>query len=243
VAVAGTADDDGSLTLVCLHYLGGSGREFAGVAQQLGAAFSVMPLDLPGFGSARATLGYTVVEMAQSIRQAIHQLKPRRWALLGHSMGAKVACAIARDLEDGAGSFAAPTSLILIAGSPPAPEPMQDDKRNTMLSWFHGDEATSLAEARLYVRQNVSDPLPDDAADQATDDVLRMSLPAWRGVAHGRQSGELVYPHRVAADTGAAQRGRGGRESRSRRTTRCHGAALQQFQAGGTGGRQAFATA
>jgi len=48
-----------------------------------------------------------------------------------------------------------------------------------MLGWFRGDDATTRAEAALYISQNVSKPLSPEFAEQARDDVLRMNRQAW----------------------------------------------------------------
>ena len=166
-------------TVYCLHYLGGSARAWTQVAALMRHAH-VVALDLPGFGSSTDVVGYSVAEMATTIAHKIGAGSPQRWLLAGHSMGAKVAAAIARRAEDGEASLAGLVGLVLVAGSPPSPEPKPDEQRSTMLAFFVGDEDANRADARRYVSQNVASPLDPAREATASDDALRMQRAAWR---------------------------------------------------------------
>ena len=168
----------------CLHYLGGSAREWAGVAKRIPSARFVA-IDLPGFGDAYDIRGYTVANMAEFVEHAIVAHAPQRWFLVGHSMGAKVATVVARRAEDGAG-LSGLAGLVLLAGSPPSPEPMPESQRQTMLAYFSGDAASRQADARAYVAQNVGMPLDPQCEATAIDDALRSHRDAWRAwLEHG----------------------------------------------------------
>jgi pimeloyl-ACP methyl ester carboxylesterase len=117
--------------LVLLHFLGGSLREWDEVVALLGDSFQTLALDLPGFGSSAAITGYTVAEMADAVQATIAAAGLSRYVLVGHSMGGKVAAVIARRMEDS--QSAALAGLILVAASPPGPEPMEDAKRAAMI--------------------------------------------------------------------------------------------------------------
>jgi pimeloyl-ACP methyl ester carboxylesterase len=166
-------------TLFALHYLGGSAREWLEVSRHLRDVVDVVALDLPGFGVAAHAQGYSVEAMAQALAAQIRARAPRRYVLAGHSMGAKIATAVARASEDGADGLAGLVALVLIAGSPPDPEPMSDADRATMLGWFTGDAAESRAQATTYVEKN-SARLDIDRTATAVGDVLRMNVAAWR---------------------------------------------------------------
>jgi pimeloyl-ACP methyl ester carboxylesterase len=168
-----------SLTVFCLHYLGGSGREFMRLGEELGPTFRVVPIDLAGFGDAHASLGYSVADMTHSVAAAIRATAAARWWLVGHSMGAKVATVLAAQVERGTLALPGLASLVLLAGSPPSPEPMDDDKRNTMLQWFHGDAHVSRSQGSRYIDQNVSRPLTAPLRAQALEDLERMNGDAW----------------------------------------------------------------
>lgn len=165
--------------LVCLHFLGGSAREWRHVAARL-EGVRCLPLDLPGFGDAADVPGYDVAAMADRIARRVAAERPERWFLAGHSMGAKVALALARRAEDGEAGLAGLAGLALLAGSPPSPEPMGDDRRAKMLSWIDASPEVREREARAFITANVGAPLapPDDEA--AVADVLRANPAAWK---------------------------------------------------------------
>ena len=169
--------DDGAPTLLFLHFLGGSADTWRQVEDALSDRFASQRLDLPGFGDAAEADGYSVAAMADWVAARV---MTKRWVLVGHSMGAKVALLLARRAEDGDPLLAGLCGLVLAAGSPPGPEPMEDDKRAEMLSWFKGDAVLSRAEADSFVRANIASALRDEAHEGAVADVLRMARPAWR---------------------------------------------------------------
>lgn len=181
--MAGQQDDrcetDTRPTLVALHFLGGSADAWSPVFERLDGRFRFVAIDLPGFGAAVRTAGYDVAAMADHVATAVRQLSPRRWFLLGHSMGAKVACAVARAAEDGAQGLDGLTHLVLLAGSPPRPEPMEESKRETMRGWFAGDEAERRAQADGYIRDNAARELPPQLHASLVDGVLAAERAAW----------------------------------------------------------------
>ncbi len=177
---AATAVGSGGLpTVFLLHYLGGSAREWSAVTALLAGHFRCVAIDLPGFGDAADRPGYSVAEMADAVSEAIRAENPPRWVLVGHSMGAKVATLVARRAEDGAEELAGLSHLVLLAGSPPAPEPMDETRRKTMMSWFSADGAASRAEAQSFVDASVGQALPTALNGPAVDDVLRTCRAAW----------------------------------------------------------------
>ncbi len=165
-------------TIFCLHNLGGSAREWTRVAAVLERVRCVA-IDLPGFGDAASEPGYSVAEMARSVARTIAADAPKRWLLAGHSMSAKVVAAIARGAEDGDRDLAGLVGLVLVAGSPPSPEPIPDEQRRRMLGYFRGDAAGDRADAERYVAEN-SVALDASAADEAIADALRADRSAWR---------------------------------------------------------------
>lgn len=167
-------------TLFALHYLGGSAREWTHVATHLGERYRVVAIDLPGFGDAAQTPGYRVREMAEHVARAIAADAPQRWMIVGHSMGAKVATTIARSFEDGTLGLDGLVGLVLLAGSPPGPEPIPDADRAKMLGWFSGDPAASTVEARQFVATNSGAHLDPAANALAVADALRGNPDAWR---------------------------------------------------------------
>ncbi len=164
--------------IFCLHYLAGSAREWTRVAELVRGARCI-PVDLPGFGAAAGEPGFSVAEMAAYVGGVIRREAPERWLLAGHSMGAKVAAVLARSAEDGAPGLAGLEGLVLLAGSPPGPEPIPGEQREAMLGSFAGDAEANRADAQRYVRQNGGDDVDAASAELAVADALRMNRAAW----------------------------------------------------------------
>ena len=172
-------------TLFLLHFLGGSARQWGGVAERL-APRRCVAVDLPGFGEAAAMGGRTVAEMAEHVVAAVRRAAPRRWALVGHSMGGKVAAVLARRAEDGGAGLAGLAAVVVLAASPAGPEPIDARQRAEMLGWFRGDADRSLAEAAGYVARNVGAGLPEAVEARTVEDVLRTNPAAWQAwLEHG----------------------------------------------------------
>ena len=167
-------------TLVCLHYLGGSRQTWSWMAGALGGAADLLAIDLPGFGDAAGSTGYTVAEMANAVAARIAKAGPQRFVLCGHSMGAKVAITLAHRASQGSSELDGLVGLALLAGSPPGPEPMQESKRQEMQGWCAGGEKMTLASAAAFVAQNVGGNLPPDRQECAVADARRCNPVAWR---------------------------------------------------------------
>ncbi|MCJ2081499.1 alpha/beta hydrolase [Methylobacterium sp. J-090] len=149
------------------------------MARQLGEAIRCVALDLPGFGDAASVPGTSVAAMADHIAGQIATLAPAHWWIAGHSMGAKVALALARRAEDGDPTLAGFEGLVLLAGSPPSPEPMSEDKRQEMIAWISADAGTRHAKADEFIDQNTGVPLQEPDKVRAVADVLRADPSAW----------------------------------------------------------------
>lgn len=166
-------------TLFCLHFLGGSAREWGVVQRLLGPTVIAVPFDLPGFGSAVDNPRTSIEGMVEFIADQIAALSPPQWWIAGHSMGAKVALAIARRAEDGDRKLQGFEGLVLLAGSPPSPEPMSDDKRRDMVTWISADAETRIRKAGEFIDRNTGAPLSPDVKAEAVADVLRADPKAW----------------------------------------------------------------
>ncbi len=167
-------------TIFFLHFLGGSARSWARVEKRLSGHARCVSIDLPGFGSDQASTGCSVGEMADAVALSVRKQAPADWSIVGHSMGAKVAAVVARRAEDGEVGLGGLARIVLVAGSPPSPEPMDERQRAEMLGWFQGDRENSRAEADGYIEQNISRALSPGSHSQAVDDVLRAHPASWR---------------------------------------------------------------
>lgn len=156
-------------TLVFLHHFGGSARSWGEVITRLGGAYETLALDLPGFGDASAAPGpYTVAAMADQVATRLRALGVDRFVLIGHSMGGKVALAIAARRPVGL------RTLVLLAPSPPTAEPIAEDERAALIAGWAEYSVASQTLAGTTAR-----PLPDERRRVAIDDMMRAGKAAW----------------------------------------------------------------
>lgn len=166
-------------TAFALHALGSSAREYDGLAEHLADVLDVHAVDLPGFGDAAGMTGTSIPETVRQVERAIRRSGATRWILVGHSMGGKIASLVASRALAGDSELFGLAGVVLLAASPPVPEPMEEERREDMLGWA-ADGPISAADARTFVDANVGGRLPHDADARATDDVRRTSPAAWR---------------------------------------------------------------
>jgi pimeloyl-ACP methyl ester carboxylesterase len=97
--------------------------------------------------------------------------------VLGHSLGGKIASVVAARAL--AGELPPPAGVVLLAASPPVPEPRAEERRELMLSWVE-DGPLDASAASEFIAANVGGPLELAAAERAVTDLLRTSPTAWR---------------------------------------------------------------
>ena len=151
--------------LVFAHYFGGSARSWTTLVDRLSDEMRCIVPDLPGFGDtpppAHLSLDGWVDAFADLAGDA-------PYVAVGHSMGGKIALALA------ARRPTAMTGLILLAASPPTPEPMSHKDRQASLDAYGSRRA-----ARHQFSESAG-RLPPDALKMTVDDQLRVAEPAWR---------------------------------------------------------------
>lgn len=191
--------------LFFLHALGSSRREWAGVVEALGRRFECVALDTPGFGGTPRLTTSGVDALVDWFEGEVAHRTPPRWLVVGHSMGGKIASLAAARARDGASGLAGLEGVVLVAGSPPCPEPMDESRREQMLAWFEGSGPTR-AQAETFVDTNTHVRLPEPLRAMAVDDVMRSDAQAWRdwlehGTREHRQAmaGELRVPALILA--------------------------------------------
>ena len=155
------------MKLIFLHYFGGGPRSWDGVAAYFDSDGVETP-DLREVG--RLPEGYSVLRAATDVMETIGVTESdEAFVLIGHSMGGKIAVAIAAR---------APQNLrgcVLIAPSPPSPEPMDDEGRKFMLAG-HGTRAG----AEKVVRGAAGSPLSPDVWETAIAANLAYADRDWR---------------------------------------------------------------
>ncbi len=166
-------------TLVFLHALGASAGEWKQVLDHLPNQACVA-LDLPGFGAA-AEAGHCDVEvMADWLADEIRSRALTSCVLVGHSMGGKIVTLVAARAAAGEIGLSGVLGVVLVAASPPSPEPMDEERRNQMIDWFANGQIAGV-NAATFVDANTARTLAKPLRDTAIDDVRRSSREAWLG--------------------------------------------------------------
>ena len=160
----------GAPAVVFLHYFAGSSRSWAPVIDRLSPAHRCIAPDLRGFGRSPSPPpdGWTVDAAADDVVALIKAEGVRDYVLVGHSMGGKIALNLAARRPAGLGG------LVLVAPSPPTPEPMEAAARERLLH-SHGDRGA----AEETVRQIVMRALTPETFERCVDDQLASAPGAW----------------------------------------------------------------
>ncbi len=162
--------EGGDTALVFLHYFGGAGASWNAVIEALGPDVRCIAPDLCGFGKSHCPdAPMSVDEQAEEVLGRIEFLGLKRYTLIGHSMGGKIAMAIAARRPAGL------QSLILIAPSPPTPEPMTDEARKELLEMFGDAERI-----RVHLQKIAAHSLSDSALADEVALHLQARRIAWR---------------------------------------------------------------
>ncbi|KAA9333110.1 alpha/beta hydrolase [Hymenobacter busanensis] len=156
------------LSLVFLHYWAGSGREWHPLITALGLECECLAPDLPGFGDAPPPARFTLDAYADAVAQFMAEKNLAEYVLVGHSMGGKIALALAAQRPNGLRGVA------LLAPSPPTPEPMTEAARAAALAAYGNPAAAAATAERITAR-----PMPDAEQQQVIADNLRTSRAAW----------------------------------------------------------------
>jgi pimeloyl-ACP methyl ester carboxylesterase len=160
---------EGTPVLVFLHYFAGSSRAWSPVIDRLAGRHRCIAPDLRGFGDSDApSTGYSVGDLADDVCALISRLGLDDYVVVGHSMGGKVALALAARRPPGL------RALVLVAPSPPSPEPISEDDRAHLLS-----SRGSSPAARATAQKITNRPPTDRLFRQVVEDNLRTARPAW----------------------------------------------------------------
>ncbi len=157
-------------TLIFLHYFGGSSGAWTETIERLSADYHCVAPDMRGFGASHSIPeNFAVADYADDAADLISVLTLENFVLVGHSMGGKIALALAARQPAGL------RSLILLAPSPPTPEPIKEAEREKLLN-SHGKRCA----AADTVCEAAGGRLPEAIFARAIDDNLRTSEAAWR---------------------------------------------------------------
>ena len=158
----------GEPTLVFMHLFGSARREWTECMAILSTDYRCIALDLPGFGEASDMTGYSVEQMVDAVEKALRALHLKRFVLVGHSLSGKVALVIASR------TWPKMAGLILVAPSPPSPEPIDDESRKKMLAMKR-----DRASAETFLDGITDKPLSGEMRERSILDFIRCSPAAW----------------------------------------------------------------
>ncbi|WP_174813368.1 alpha/beta hydrolase [Ochrobactrum sp. MC-1LL] len=154
----------GELALVFLHYWGGSSRTWKYVTGELATSYQTIAIDFRGWGQSEApNVGYTLANMSSDIEGVIKTLNPRRYVLVGHSMGGKIAQLMASLRPAGL------AGLVLVAPSPPTPMNLPAAVRESMASAYSSREAVEATIDNVLTAK----PLSAEIREQVIKDSLK----------------------------------------------------------------------
>lgn len=162
----------GEPTLVFLHYWGGSLRTWDKVVARLADSFRCVAYDIRGWGKSDAPAsGYSISDMAIEAASLIEMLGLKKYVLVGHSMGGKVAQLLASRKPTGL------AGLILVAPAPPTPVRFPDEIRQQQIHAYDNRESVIQTVGFLTARL----PAPE-ILEQIIEDSLgasREAVLAW----------------------------------------------------------------
>lgn len=162
-------DEGRGPALLFLHHFGGSRRSWTGVINRLSGRHRCIAPDLPGFGTAAQRPGpFTTAATAGWIMALIDDLGISDYRIVGHSMGGKIALAVAARRPRGL------RGLVLLASSPPTPEPIPEPHRAQLLASWGDRAALAAVVEKISVR-----PLSRSDRERQVADMLTASKAAW----------------------------------------------------------------
>jgi pimeloyl-ACP methyl ester carboxylesterase len=177
----------GDLSLVFLHYYGGSSRTWKHVTAKLAPDFHTIAIDHRGWGESDAPAdGYRLADLAADAEGVIAALNLQRYVLIGHSMGGKVAQLMASRQPAGL------AGLVLVAPSPPSPMIMPAPAREMMAGAYASREAVEATIDNVLTAK----PLSAEDREQVIEDSLR-----------GAPQAKIAWPRYTSLENIAAQAG------------------------------------
>jgi pimeloyl-ACP methyl ester carboxylesterase len=154
----------GDLALVFLHYWGGSSRTWRHVTARLAPRYHTAAIDHRGWGHSDAPGdGYALADLAADAEGVIQAMNLKRYWLIGHSMGGKVAQLMASRRPAGL------AGLVLVAPSPPQPMGMPAEAREMMAGAYASRETVEAVIDNVLTAK----PLAAEDREQVIADSLR----------------------------------------------------------------------
>ena len=154
----------GDMSLVFLDYWGGSSRTWRHVVAALPEWYRTIAIDHRGWGESDApATGYALSDLADDAQGVVDALNLKRYMLIGHSMGGKVASSMASRRPDGL------IGLVLVAPSPPQPLAIPAEAREAMAAAYSTRDSVGTAIDQMLTAKVLS----TEDREQVIEDSLR----------------------------------------------------------------------
>jgi pimeloyl-ACP methyl ester carboxylesterase len=152
----------GDLTLVFLHYWGGTHRTWNKIAAELESSFRIVTYDMRGWGeSGAAEDGYSITALADEAAALIKHLELSKYVLIGHSMGGKVAQLVASRNPQGL------VGLVLVAPATPTPSHIPEEAKQQQIHAY--DNRETVLQTIAFLSARTPDP---ETVEQIIEDSL-----------------------------------------------------------------------
>jgi pimeloyl-ACP methyl ester carboxylesterase len=152
----------GDIALVLLHYWGGTHRTWNRIVAELQSTYRVISYDMRGWGESRTSgKDYSITALADEAAALIQHLGLRHYALVGHSMGGKVAQLLASRHPQGL------IGLILVAPATPTPCLLTEEAQQQQIHAYDNRETVLRTMAFLSART-----LDEETVEQIIGDSL-----------------------------------------------------------------------
>lgn len=157
-------------TFLALHYWAGAGHEYDHLRSLLPPGTALLAPDLPGFGgqAVPASFNYSVQAYTDWVAEFVAAQKLEEYVLIGHSMGGKIALALAARQPAGL------SGLVLLSPSPPTPEPISEEDRAASLAAYGQHLEAEKTATKIVIR-----PVAKEVRQMVIADNLRTSHAAW----------------------------------------------------------------
>jgi len=140
----------GETTLIFLHYFGGSAESWQWVTNTLSGQYRCVAINLPGFGGTAMQDQPSIAGFAAYVQLQLQNLGIKRYVLIGHSMGGKIAMQVA--VNERKNNII--QQLILLAPSPPSTERKPESEKQRMLNHPSAEEATTTVKTAIVQTLN-----------------------------------------------------------------------------------------
>lgn len=148
----------------------------------LSPRYRLVAPDLRGFGdSDRPENGFTCARFADDAEDVAARLSLTNYALVGHSMGGKIAQIVAARRVAGLAGLALVAPVPLVASAVP-----EEKKRGQRSAWGHADKTRELLAGMA------AHPLPDEMLALLVEDGLRAGQAAWNGWIDGMREEDFT---------------------------------------------------